>query len=457
LWQESTCDSIHASDGNETAHERGSTSPAPELAVKIVLEQGGYAFRNLGDLAMLQVAIERLRSLWPDAQISVLTSEPQRLKAACPGTHPLPLRGRDLACGPYSLLGRLKRFSGDLERRLVQELHPWSYPLLSLKLRLRESEDRLHDMRQYVSAIREADLVVATGGGYLTDAFPDMVRGVCATLRLAQVLGKPTALFSQGVGPLARPELRRVAGSVLRRADLVALREGIAGPPLLRDIGRPAGRAIHVTGDDAVSLARRATSDSTGEALGINLRLAPYAGMGPDDLAGVRTILAGFGRSRGVRFQPLPISFFEEENDARVIRRLLDGIQESDGGTGIRSPEHLADATARCRLVITGSYHAGVFALAQGVPVIPLVQSPYYLAKFRGLAAQFGEGCRPVLLHETSPASLGRTIDELWHRSDELRDGLLRRADEQIALSAGAYGSLAASLSAEPATSIGCA
>jgi hypothetical protein len=62
-----------------------------------------------------------------------------------------------------------------------------------------------------------------------------------------------------------------------------------------------------------------------------------------------------------------------------------------------------------------------------------------------------------VLLHETSPASLGRTIDELWHRSDELRDGLLRRADEQIALSAGAYGSLAASLSAEPATSIGCA
>ena len=30
------------------------------------------------------------------------------------------------------------------------------------------------------------------------------------------------------------------------------------------------------------------------------------------------------------------------------------------------------------RLVITGSYHAGVFALAQGVPVLALAKSAYY-------------------------------------------------------------------------------
>ena len=33
---------------------------------------------------------------------------------------------------------------------------------------------------------------------------------------------------------------------------------------------------------------------------------------------------------------------------------------------------------------VTGSYHAGVFALAQGIPVVGLLQSAYYEQKFIG-------------------------------------------------------------------------
>ena len=41
-------------------------------------------------------------------------------------------------------------------------------------------------------------------------------------------------------------------------------------------------------------------------------------------------------------------------------------------------------------MVVTGSYHAAVFALAQGIPAIGLTSSSYYDAKFYGLRDQFG-------------------------------------------------------------------
>jgi polysaccharide pyruvyl transferase WcaK-like protein len=47
---------------------------------------------------------------------------------------------------------------------------------------------------------------------------------------------------------------------------------------------------------------------------------------------------------------------------------------------------------SRCRVVVTGSYHAGVFALAQGIPVVATAASRYYHDKFSGLADLFGGG-----------------------------------------------------------------
>src|SRR5258708_39198279 len=47
-------------------------------------------------MAMMQIAIERLVALWPDAAIQVLTFDPQVLKSLCPGATPLSGEGRQL-------------------------------------------------------------------------------------------------------------------------------------------------------------------------------------------------------------------------------------------------------------------------------------------------------------------------------------------------------------------------
>jgi colanic acid/amylovoran biosynthesis protein len=82
----------------------------------------------------------------------------------------------------------------------------------------------------------------------------------------------------------------------------------------------------------------------------------------------------------------------------------------------IATPEALVGAAANCRAIVTGSYHAAVFGLAQGVPVVCLTKSRYYDAKFGGLQSQFPEACFIVSLDASDYASrLRAMILQSWH------------------------------------------
>jgi len=153
------------------------------------------------------------------------------------------------------------------------------------------------------------------------------------------------------------------------------------------------------TGDDAIEMAYRLRRDSLGEGLGVNVRIADYSGVDRGLLEPLRQVLRDAARAYRVPMVPLPISHVPGEADVETIRYLIDDDSFGDG-----SPLEALDAVIRqvqkCRLVITGSYHAGVFALANGIPTIGLAKSTYYIDKFMGLSAQFGPGCETVLLEK---------------------------------------------------------
>jgi colanic acid/amylovoran biosynthesis protein len=102
-------------------------------------------------------------------------------------------------------------------------------------------------------------------------------------------------------------------------------------------------------------------------------------------------------------------------------------------------PEVIRQA-GECRVVVTGSYHAGVFALAQGVPVVGIARSEYYRDKFHGLAGQFGPGCT-VLHADEAPfaGKLGEAIDRAWNEAETVRPQLLRAAESQVLAARAAY------------------
>jgi colanic acid/amylovoran biosynthesis protein len=111
----------------------------------------------------------------------------------------------------------------------------------------------------------------------------------------------------------------------------------------------------------------------------------------------------------------------------------------------VSSPEQVLGRVARCRVVVTGSYHAGVFALAMGVPVVALVASAYYHDKMWGLAHQFGvDGCRVVGLGgPDAPAALADAVAAQWAGAQRLRPALLAAAERQAAAGRDAYRRLA--------------
>jgi Polysaccharide pyruvyl transferase len=154
--------------------------------------------------------------------------------------------------------------------------------------------------------------------------------------------------------------------------------------------------------------------------------------------AEVRDAVLRFSARRQAELVPVPIAR-GQARDATVLRELFAGVG-TDGGADLASPAAVVAQVGRCRLLVTGAYHAAVFALAQGVPAICLARSDYYRQKFEGLVELFGPGCELVALdHHELAERLQQAMETAWLESPRLRSGLRRAAQEQIARGWSAY------------------
>ncbi len=416
--------------------------------MRILVENSGYHLRNMGDLAMLQVAIDRLQKFWPDALIQVFTKSPERLIEYCPNTLPLSASGRKSWLSPLINTNKYvpsQRFTKQWTN--VESKFKNSFPLLAssfLKFKVKNKPNLVKDIEEFIDAVSNADLVVASGGGYITSTFKPTAIGALETLGLAIRLGKPTVMFGHGLGPINDDELLNITKKVLPAVNLITLREKRAGIPLLKSLNVSSERVI-TTGDDAVELAYQARSAVMGNAIGVNLRVAKYSNVDQSVVKVVRSSLHDAAKNHDAALLPVPIDhlFLEGyvEPDSVTIQKLLEGYDDtSDGGKSLDTPLMVIKQVGLCRVVVTGSYHAGVFALSQGIPVIGLAKSMYYVDKFSGLADQFGVGCEVILLDDPQlKTKLVASINKAWESSENLRPQLLETARKQVDLGLAAY------------------
>jgi colanic acid/amylovoran biosynthesis protein len=420
---------------------------APARPARILVDPGSHAVMNLGDIAMLQVCVERLRRLVPGAAIEVITADPERLARHCPGVAPVPAEGvypwfdSRWSGGPYSPLlsqrtrDRLvsaSRVAGGAGARAARA---------ALRAELLAREPVSDETRAFLASLLAADAVVVSGRGGTADAFLDDGLRVLELLRLAAGLGAVTAMLGQGLGPAEDPGLAASAADVLPRLDLIAVRDRLASLPLLERAGVAADR-IAVTGDDALAPAHAARPAAPGAAgIGVGLRMAGYAEVGEEAHDAVGRALRAAAERHGTDLRGIPISLYPHEADADVLERI---------GAPAGAVETPADAIARageCRVVVAGSYHAAVFALAQGVPVVGLASSAYYAAKLNGLADLFPGGCTVVpLAGDGLEDRIAITLDDAWAAADSARPALLEAAERQIGAAEAAYERLAAML-----------
>jgi polysaccharide pyruvyl transferase WcaK-like protein len=409
--------------------------------LRILVEPSDYILRNVGDMAMMQVAIERLAALWPEAIIQVLTDDPERLNDLCPRALPLSSAGRRLWLADNFLPRWLEARTSPELRSFIRLQSPELVKFLwRCKFKLRRSPDRWRALTAFTTVVAKADAVIVTGMGGITDAFPEYAHDLLTTLALALYYGKPVVLVGQGIGPLETPGLRELASQVLRRADLIALREDVTAGPLLKSLGIPMNKTV-TTGDDAIEIAYRARSAVLGTGFGINIRASDYSEIDLELLSRLRALFQLSLRTYSAIAVPVPISSVPGEVDLETFKSLLDGydgpfIQPPDLGSPTAIVEHLQ----HCRILVCGSYHAAVFACSSGVPAVCVAKSAYYLAKFRGLAELFGDGCEFVSLEDPQfEFRLRDAIHKCWTSAEELRPRLLQRAVQQMALGSVAF------------------
>jgi colanic acid/amylovoran biosynthesis protein len=418
------------------------------VIVATALNTGAAEYQNMGDVAMLQVAVARLLSLWPAARVEVLTESPSNLARYCPGARPLPRAGCTCWVGDRILLGRYHQFLpkwASIRLSALKRIIGLQWPallefLIHLRLSFRDGDNRRGDFNIFLEALKNADLLVVCGSGGFADSCPEWNLSILGTMEAAMRRGIPVVMFGQGMGPLNDPIILSRARDVLPEVSLITLRGSRGGLPLLESLGVTPSRVL-TTGDEAIELAYANRNQELGSAVGINLRVASYANVKTDAVETVRSVLQEFTRQHKAPLLPIPIAFHEYANDHQTIRQLLAGFDdESDGGRSLDTPMMLIKQVARCRILVTGAYHAAVFALAQGIPVVCLTNSPYYLAKFQGLEDLFGVGCATVMLGDPDlPGKLETAIESTWNSAEVIRSPLLHSALRQVERSRGAY------------------
>jgi colanic acid/amylovoran biosynthesis protein len=287
----------------------------------------------------------------------------------------------------------------------------------------------------------DADLFLMSGRGGLTDQFEDEGHATLEQIRVASELGASTALLGQGIGPMTVDRLRNRAAEVLPRVDLIALREERTGPGLLRELGVASVR-VRITGDDAIATALRHPASSDARSIGVSVRVAEYARMSPASAEEVLSPLMALGERLGAPLVPVPLSVHPHEGDVETLSAVL-GVR-CDAPT---SPATALEMIGRCRVIATGTYHAALFALAQGVPAVCFSRSPYYDDKFLGLREMFGPWCEVIAAAEPDPAArVSELVERAYGAWPEPSAGLRAAARRQEEASRAAYKRLPALL-----------
>ena len=382
----------------------------------VLIEPGTYGCRNIGDLAMLQVSVARLRKLFPNVSLAAVTRDSNLLRYFCPGVEPVSAASRQA----------------------------WISESDTKSLRQTQKVQRNPNLASngFGEHIATADLIVVTGMGGINDAFSGPADSLATVLEWGQTLAKPVALFSQGLGPLTPGPLFDKWKKILSRATLISLRENTFGPSLLDRMGTD--RTLYfVTGDDSIELvlATGSAMPTSADKVGFCLRVAPYSGIDFALLQSVGATVCSVARDWRMDVVPVPISLNPGESDLVSYRRVVrHGPLPLWARSEYLSPAEVIKEVSGCQLMITGSYHAAVFALAQGIPVVAISASEYYDFKFKGLMHQFDAAAAGVVLRDPfSVSRLRNTIERLLSARLTGAAALVQSARAQAALGSDAY------------------
>lgn len=164
-----------------------------------VVLSGYYGFQNTGDEAILYAIIQKLRSIRPEIQITVLSNDPEKTA----------------------------------QQYQVEAVNRW----------------RIFDV---FKALFRCRMLISGGGSLLQDvSSPNSPLYYLGIIFLAKLLGRRTMVYAQGIGPLSINRNKRLVSWLLKRVDLLTVRDSGSKDELLA-LG--VNRTIIITADPVLGL-----------------------------------------------------------------------------------------------------------------------------------------------------------------------------------------------------------
>ena len=342
-----------------------------------VLVSGYYGFGNAGDEAILAGLLEGFRQLLPQADLLVLSGNPQATE-----------REHGVKAVPRSLRG------------------------------LR-------------SHLRNADLFISGGGGLLQDTTSwRSPLYYLATIRLARAARVPVACVGHSIGPLRRRWVRALVRRHLSTVDVLAVRDQ-ASAEALRALG--VHRPVAVTADFAFALHPPSPDESSRAwqhaslphdsrpAAAICLRRPPGR---PDHhlAASLAASIARASRPLGLRLLLLPMQHPQDLAFAEQVARAMPASVEIVQAK--LTARQLLALIAGFELVIAMRLHALIFAAICGRPPVAISYDP----KVEGMMHELG------LPTATSASGLhAEALGEAIRSAFQNREAIARAIGDRVA------------------------
>ncbi|UHA75689.1 polysaccharide pyruvyl transferase CsaB [Paenibacillus sp. 481] len=252
-------------------------------------------------------------------------------------------------------------------------------------------------------ALRSCDGLISGGGSLLQDATSaKTIPYYLAVLKLAQMLGKPTFIYAQGVGPVQKQSFYAPIRHVFSRAAYVSVRDeesaqllntmGIARsgvnvvPDPVMGLRLPEGMesgSAHVFAASGENVAPDSIAPGAG---GFDEEGRPYVGVSVrfwnkdrSDMDAIAAMLNKLAHDQAVHIRFLP---FHGESDKAASQYIMDRLALDEGRSvmslcpPLEHPQAMLAEVSRCRILIGMRLHSLIYAASQEVPMLGISYDP---------------------------------------------------------------------------------
>ena len=398
--------------------------------VLVIGDIAGAEEYHVGDEAMVDANLTRLRAHLPEVRFTLISQDPA-YSSMLYAAH---------AIKPIGFASAAPDSDAQNFARLQQVLHA---------AELKAADQPLVGIDPSIAAMIEAvdavNAVLISGGGNMSSTWPQHLFERVALIQIAHILGKPVAVSGQTIGPNLDAAHEALLARVLPMATLLGTRE-LDSMQRALSLGFSPDKLEYQV-DDTVHMASEMPQDSAENFSQPYAVVTLHTFAQPQDEDSALSVLAQqldrIAEATGLHLVFIPHVGQDHRDtvfsDLRVGRKLASLLKDPSRMTvlGIENARVVNWRTQHASIVISTRYHPLVFGLAGSVPCLGIYTDDYTRIKLQGALEHANLRCWSLPIKAALSDALFEAAIDLWQQHAEISEhinvfqSLWRMLDDQ--------------------------